>query len=320
MDSVNKFIKFLTSGVFVFFCCGCVLVVIGHSGFLNYLAPNFISKDSWINAVVKSIGAALIGSGVFTTIIKSTEYTEIFSDVIGKIIWSKKYIEKRSDKKDIWRMVSRLMYDEKFPLISNAIEDIITEQYFPVSHNFYIENYDFLLNMMDYNDFFWIQEEVVALTLKPINAQQKITYFFRTVIDKPKEVIDDFTAYTLDSITVNGTKYEPTDIKSSNDAEYLNHSFSIEMHNEDEYEIVVKRTKTVCKKSNPDKRVFASYIINDSKVTIMCKDGTNIDFHKMGTINEFKKSESHVNEGTKMVSWQYKGLILPQQGFIIIFK
>jgi hypothetical protein len=40
----------------------------------------------------------------------------------------------------------------------------------------------------------------------------------------------------------------------------------------------------------------------------------------MGTIKEFIKCDEDVNNGVKIVSWKYNGLMLPHQGFIVIFK
>ena len=128
--------KFFTSAVFGFFCAGVILVVIGETHYLSQLSwvlPFKISETSSIHIIIKSLGDALIGSGVFTAIIKSSEYSQVFSKIIGDIIWSKKFIEKRSDKQDMWSMISRLIYQEKFPLISDEMENIITTEYFPTS-------------------------------------------------------------------------------------------------------------------------------------------------------------------------------------------
>ena len=86
--------RFFTSAVLYFFLGGCILVVIAETQYLHVLFPTHFFPTSPIHTIIKSIGAALIGSGVFTVIIKSSEYSQVFSKIIGDIIWSKKFIEK----------------------------------------------------------------------------------------------------------------------------------------------------------------------------------------------------------------------------------
>jgi hypothetical protein len=126
MRGALKYLQFFTSAVCLSLLAGTILIIPGATDFLHHLLPDLIPVQSPIQTIIKTIGVTFVGSGVFSAIIKSSEYSEIFANVIGEIIWSKKYIQQRTDKKEIWSMVSRLTYDEKFPLISNEIEDIIT--------------------------------------------------------------------------------------------------------------------------------------------------------------------------------------------------
>jgi hypothetical protein len=126
MRGALKYLQFFTSAVCLSLLAGTILIIPGATDFLHHLLPDLIPVQSPIQTIIKTIGVTFVGSGVFSAIIKSSEYSEIFANVIGEIIWSKKYIQQRTDKKEIWSMVSRLTYDEKFPLISNDIEDIIT--------------------------------------------------------------------------------------------------------------------------------------------------------------------------------------------------
>lgn len=197
---ISKPFRFLTSRVFYIFVIGIILIIIGQTNYLNYIFPNFISRDSPLNSIVKTIGAAFIGSGVFTAVIKSSEYTEIFTRIIGEIIWSKKYIEHRKDKKEIWSMVSRLMYNEKFPDISDELESIIAKHYFPVEHNFYSTNYEFIINLSNCteNEEYWFQIETTNVTIKAQNAEQEIPYRFSGNIDLPERCdIPDLTKYEI---------------------------------------------------------------------------------------------------------------------------
>lgn len=94
----------------------------------------------------------------------------------------------------------------------------------------------------------------------------------------------------------------------------------LHLANEDEYILVIKRNKLVCKKTNPDKRFFAVNIIKGLKVTVIIDKQAQFSFHKMGTINEFIKSEDQINSGVRITTWTYSGVLLPHQGYMLLFK
>lgn len=311
---------FRTYVVLFFFAGGCALIWISQSGWLGSLIA-LASLDS-ARTIIKSIGASLIGSGVFTTIIKSSQYTEVFSNIIGEIIWSNKYIEKREDKKEIWSRISRLIYKEKFPLISDEIESIITSEYFPTTHQFYIEDYDFIVNIENENEHFWKQIETLNVLLKPTNINTPIIYNLVSSIDLPNdENIDDKTAYVIKSVSVNGIDYplekNPEPIKERN---YFKYQVLLKLEKQQQYKITVVREKIICKKTNPDKKIFVICIVKNMKITVISEDGMNIGFHQMGTIKLFEELPTQVNGNIRICGWEYKGLILPHQGCILIFK
>nr|WP_294990038.1 hypothetical protein [uncultured Sediminibacterium sp.] len=321
MKLLNNMKKFFTSSVTWLSVLGIGLILVGQTDYMHQLIPIVFHENSTFNPVVKSIGATLLGSGVFTAIIKSKAYMDIFSKVIGDLLWSKKFLASRSDKKGIWSMLSKMIYNEKFPQISDELEEIITSEYFPTSHTSYIENSSLLINLSDHNDFFWKQSEVVQATIKPFNNLQ-MEYTVRSTIDLPDSPsVEDKTEYRVTSVQVNGTEIDIKNlIKEKREDNYLKNEFTLSLEGKDEYNITVNREKIVCKKTNPDKKIFAQRIIHGCKVTVICPANMNISFHKMGTVKEFKEEQNQINGPIKVMSWSYKGVILPHQGYILIFK
>lgn len=318
-----KWLNFLTSKVFYFSLLGILLIIIGQTGFVSYVFPNFLNKENVVNPIIKTVGATFVGSGVFTAVIKSSEYTQIFSKVIGEIIWSKKYIEKRGDKKEIWSMVSRLIYDEKFPDISHELEEIITNNYFPVEHDYYTENYEFTINISDHtssNDY-WDQIETTSLTIKSINSKKVIIYKLNGSIDLPDSngTSQDLTDYKIEELKIDNV-VRTCDVPFTKDDKFLIHSFEIPLCHEDSYNVMIKRKKTVFKKTNPDKRFFASNIIKGLKITVIMHKDTVVNLHKMGTIGEYISLGDQINKDVKISTWKYDGIILPHQGFMLLFK
>lgn len=321
-----KLWRFLTSIATIYLAIGILLIIAGQMQWLHYVSPNVFKENSAWNPVVKTVGAALVGSGVFTAIIKSKEYSELFSGILGEIVWSRKYIEKRKDKKAIWKMVSRLVYDEKFPAISDEIEEIIASQYFPVAHNYYIENYQFIINLCDNTNDpsnFWTQREVIELIVKPINDKARIVYSIATSIDLPNTTLagnPDLTNYNVETVFINDIRRTEAVPPCTTEGTQFKHKFDVTLEHENDYRIQVEREKVVFKATNPDKRFFAKNIIKDLKITVIMASNMNYSFHKMGTIKEYTYGGEQVNNGVKMVTWQYDGVILPHQGFILLFK
>jgi len=319
----RRLLQFITGPVAVLSVLGAILIIIGQTSFLYDQFPRILTKDSAIYAIIKSIGAALLGSGVFTAIIKSSEYTEIFTKVVENIVGKKEFIEKRTDKMDFWRMVSRLMYQEKFPLISEKIEDIIANHYLPTTSEYYIDEYEVFVNITEVNEHFWKHHETLKITVRPSSPTSAIAYTFKSAIDlpDPEAGFEDITELITEQVVLNEQiQNVPMPANTKIDGQLTN-SLILNLQNNDEYRIVLKRAKTMCKKSNPDKRFFARAIINNMKISLIVpKVDSIVDFHKMGTINDFKKEEDQVNNSSRVISWSYKGLILPHQGFIVIFK
>lgn len=317
---MKKILKFFTSTVFIFLACGVLLIIIGQGDLLMQWFPKWFTPKSSIHSILRSIGFALLGSGVFTAIIKSSEYSTVFSNVIGETIWSKKFIEKRSDKKQMWSMISKILYEEKFPQISDEIEEIITEVYFPTSHDYYLENYEIFINITNVNDDFYSQEETVNVTVKPNSTKKVIPYNISTAIDMPPANVEDKTDCIIQEFSVNGTLQHPVNETKNKDKNYFHHQLHIDLQYSDSYDLVVKRCKILCKKTNPDKRFSAKNVIKNMNVSIIADSSINLSFYKMGTVKDFIEADVQKNNGVKVSSWSYKGLILPHQGYIIILK
>lgn len=318
--------RFFTNAVVLFALFGLILIIIGSGKYATFLFPKFITETSYIHTIIRTIGATLIGSGVFTAIIKSTEYSNIFSKVIGDVIWTEEYIKKHGNKLHIWSMVSKLLYEGKFPKISNEIEAIITDVYFPIAHNFYLEDYKFTLNLSNHNSNadYWIQSEVITFTIRPTSAKDYIEYKMGGIIDLPislqPQTSTDLSSYQIQSISINDIQQTSQLDNPIKNGDKLTHNLTLTLQNCEEYKISIKRTKCVYKKTNPDKRLFVRYLVKGMTVTIICDATQNPDFHKMGTVHEFEKIDDQTNINSRFVTWHYAGLLLPNQGFIVIFK
>lgn len=320
--NLKKLGRYFTRPVTIFFIIGLFFIIGGETDMAHYWFPEYIPTKSPLNTILRTVGAALVGSGVFTAIIKSSEYTQIFSNVISEIIWSKKYIDRRADKREIWSKVSKSLYEEKFPAISDEIEDIIADKYFPTQYNFYIQDEEFTMNICNIQDHpeFWKQDEILKLTIIPTNANEEIEYKIGGDIDPPGPGIEDITEFKVHKVTVNNNPINTPISPAAPQDGKLTHLVSLTLKGETKYEVFYQRTKVVCKKTNPDKRFFGKYICHNLKVTAILEATMDIILHRAGSLQDFVKEPEQVNNGVKIQSWRYDGLLLPNQGFIAILK
>ncbi|MCP9750220.1 hypothetical protein [Ferruginibacter sp. HRS2-29] len=317
----NKIQQYLTGVVTLFLFAGVIIIALSQMSFYSQWFNDF--TDQAIRASLKLIGSALLGSGVFTAIIKSDSYAKIFSKIIGEIIWSKKFIEKRQDKEELWSMVSSVMYEEKFPDINEDLEKIIMYEYLPTNQEYYIQDYKFLVNINHKVGDFWQQNETISFNIIPKQKGIKFTHEVMTSIQHPLGNIqgNDLTACKVTRVMVNDEDANMTIPDSVIEDGYTKHSMSIPLESDcAEYRVQIQREKMVDSIANNDKRMFSTHIVKDMEITVISRVGINIGLHPGGTINSFIPSDPEINGNSKMMKWAYKGLILPKQGFILIFK
>src|ERR1700742_1681532 len=90
--------------------------------------------------ILETVGIAILIGVVFDVVLKSVEYLNVFRDALNEIVYEDRFLRNRSDIIDVWKRVSRILYESKFPQISDQIENRILNTYFPISVNFYYED------------------------------------------------------------------------------------------------------------------------------------------------------------------------------------
>jgi hypothetical protein len=171
------------------------------------------------------------------------------------------------------------------------------------------------------NNDFWEQHETVRFTLKPSKKDIPIAYKTQAIIPKPPSGINDETSFEIEVI-INEKKIE---LNSNNfteryDNKNLYKDVKIDLKGQSEYKFLVKKRIVLSKTNNIDKRAYAICIQKNVKVTVVTGNGMDIEFYQTGTINKFDENPVEINGATKVWKWNYNGIILPKQGFIIIFK
>src|SRR5690606_3278175 len=86
-------------------------------------------EDIKYQGISEKIGITILSSGVFAAVLKSFQFIGLFRKELEKIILDNKFIEKRNDLPELWKQISSNLYQQKFPLISENLQNIILEKY-----------------------------------------------------------------------------------------------------------------------------------------------------------------------------------------------
>lgn len=325
LPRVEKFIKFISSTVVLLIAIGILLIIVGVTGFVsNLLSESLSSFKAPIDNILRTAGAAILGGGVFSALVQSQRFTEVYQKVFEEALWKPDFLKRRGDIREVWNNVSRVLYQEKFPDLSSEIEEIITTEYFPTNHKFYVENYSLTITLIPRNAHYFEHVEYLNVTLKPAKDEFDLSYKFCSIINQPPflEGFEDETDLIVEELILDGENVVIDDkvfAKTKRENQHV-FDFNLPLTPGVEHNIIIKRKKVLERTSNKDKRFFANYFQKDVNVTIIAPVTIGVELYAMGTVKNFIKSSEQINGDLKILKYYYNGLILPKQGFFILIN
>jgi hypothetical protein len=283
--------------------------------------------DQPTNAFLKTslmhIASALLTGAALGSIIRSSQFSDIFADQLREIVYSKESLINRKDLNQIWDTASKALYQSKFPKISDKIHKIITEVYFPTNHQYYQESfvYDITIDKLD-NDYIKLTELDTTIIV-PYQKNVKIKYEFSLSIDIPETEDPNLkTHYCLDSFEINGkNELDPSIIKIEDDFDnnLKRVTVSKTLEGEKKYIITKKETKIYSIDANPYKKHSLKYFTRKCNITInFPSDHLKIVFTGIGTYG-FKEVQQSVKKYNQLIM-KCNELLFPKNGFIIIYQ
>lgn len=278
-----------------------------------------ISESEQVNGFLESVGTAVLAGGAFGVLLKSLQYTGVFKKELEDVIYDYRFLEKRKDITDIWKNVSRVLYERKFPEISDKIEEGILKTYLPRTVNFYYNDFFFRCEIKPYLDTKKYLEvfETVSFAVKVASSSETVSFPYRADIDKePSDTVPD---YKLLALTVNGADRK-SDCKISIDSnakggEILLVNLSLELTGCEEYKVEIKQKKIYALNRNNTKGFHAGRFINNLEVYVSYSNELKVEFYPMGILEDF------IDRSSRNLIWKrYEGLIFPRQGFRLVFE
>ncbi|MBR6489904.1 MAG: hypothetical protein IKT03_05135 [Muribaculaceae bacterium] len=269
--------------------------------------------------IFEKAGNLILISSVIAFLIDSAEYMGAFKRELEEVIYDTKFLKKRNDIEGVWRGVSEVLFESKFPKISSDLMDAVKGYFVPdedLKLNYYNDYRITYTVTYDKDDSDFIHVE--SKTSFQLNVEDGKEFEFPmrhwTCVDESSQ---DTVETAMGSIIVNGD--ERTDLGEPvktyhNDT--VCYCFKLKLKGCTEYQI----DQTVNKKYNLKKDNFlafrARWLVNDMRVQLFHPADMQVLFVNRATAKDFKK-----NHDTKVFKeYEYKGLILKRQGYIIILN
>lgn len=274
--------------------------------------------------IFKSEPFLAIFRGEITTTLKSDQFLKVFRDEMPKIMYAPESLKKRNDIEEIWRNVSKALYQSKFPQISEAIENLILDTYLPIKENFY---YDQLMQSVAYeihdsHEQFVVVTEDLRYVVIPINSSDEVELPYETEIVKdPADT--DVTSYELLGVWINDvdktSEISPDVSKDQAGGKKLVVTFSLpKLQGEKMYQVRIKHRK-VCSLDFDDTKSFTSRrFINTLDLSVIYpKHKLDVEFFSTGTPTDFK---SLAGDDLGHIRKKLEGLIFPNQGYRLLLR
>ena len=268
----------------------------------------------FIREITASLGCVAITGVLLGIIMSHRQLKSFYQNELGELIFGHKFLRARTDIADVWRRVSNTLFCSKFPAINDKLLDIVSKTYLSSEMVTYYDDYENIIKIewdSQNPDFIIVTDEAS----------------FRLIADSEKEFpfSQDHWAGVGDNADANeyySTMYASVDYKPHEEIKgaivdgKLHTKWETKLSGSKEYHITKKATKRYNFAKDYYLGFRAKYITNNLKTTIIHPDDMDVICIERGTQYDFKCDYFTPT----CCEFQYKGLILPRQGYVIILN
>lgn len=313
-DEGKKFFKnfYFKYSIIIFFVLGVIFIII--SSLLE-------DKNTFWYKFVYAAGTTMLSGGVFASIAKSMQFSEIFSNVLRNIIYGKEHLETRKDLEEIWKNVTQTLSNQKFDKISSALQNNVKKYFLPLEHDYYYDNYnlDITIEKSESDPNYIIVKEIVTHDIVCEDEGLDVNYKGRCRLkcdyQKNKE-----TKYSFSLLEINGTNVTNSIRSKSNyTSNELFYEFEHTLKGKKLYKVRREDVKIYDVRYNKIKAHRANWIYNNFKIQIFYPQSLKMEFQNLGTLDDYKTEIRHSN-GNSIFTATNNGVIYKNQGFIIVYS
>lgn len=309
VDFIKKIFHFKSSLPIFFLIFGCVLLVWCIFFPFDDIAPK------WYKFALK-LGEILLVSSLLSFLTSTVEYLGVFRDALADVIYDNKFLRNRKDLEDIWLNVSKALFKSKFPTINSSLLKTIKKNYLPEDEICYYSEYRNISDIkFDSNDKnYIIVSNDISFTLKVVDTKRFFFPMNNWICTDEKNI--DKVEFKFVSVKVNGVV---VDVKSKGqefDNNQLLFKNEIELKGCTEYNIEQVIHKKYLLKDDNYIGFKAKWLVNNMNVQLFHPKEMDVLFVDRGTSEKFNL----VKKRDGYLEYEYKGLILRKQGYIMILN
>ena len=304
----NKFFSkstFLAALPWIILVLGIVAYVVGY---VCYDEGNTGQK------VCYKIGEILIVGVIIGWVSTTAHFLQLFKKELEDIIYGRDFLKNRDDIKKLWKEVSKQLFKDKFPDIHKDFLDVMVN-YFPQEEISYYNNYDVNLTIAWENKDQKLIKVIDSVKFELVAASKKrFTYPLKTWTNvKDKKTYSNI----ITEFTVNGEKPKFKEKPDYVDNGNICNERLVELKGNTVYELQYIREKIYNIEDDHYIGFQAKYIVNGLKVSIEYPEDIDVQFVQRGTQHRF---EDRPHAARNHIEKWYKGIILPQQGYIFALQ
>lgn len=283
-----------------------------------YLGYFQIDQKSVYKELVIKIADVLVIGVIIGYLSNAAQFLGIFKQDLQDIVYGKEFLKNRNDIPVLWETVSKEMFKEKFPSISKDLLSIIKNNYLPMTEVSYYNDYKVIIEISwadDEHKFIVVKDTInFDLIAENINRfELPLGSWINVEGLKSDEYYVRMQEYQVNGLPAKCVS-ETNEVNSKTNI--FKHEYVIELQGATKYEISKVRHKKYLFDRDVDISFRAKYIVNKLNVQLRFPDDLEAQFICRGTTLDFKD----VNSSKGYLEKQYKGLILPRQGYIFVLK
>ncbi|WP_158975607.1 hypothetical protein [Cellulophaga sp. L1A9] len=293
----------------VYFTIAIIFILFPNTSFSPF-------SNLW-NGVLEKIGFVGLTSGVFASVLKSIQFTGLFQEELTKIISGSEFLNNRKDLPELWKKISKSICAQKFPEISDLLEDRILTSYFPLNKNHYNEDLIVSIVIHDINDDFVInytQTIEYNAILDSEKNESTIAYTDTITDNQGVEEKNELLSFKIDGIESNLDEIKKEKIEEGKKIYF----HEIPISGKKKFKIFLKVKNTYSLKGENVKLLRFNTITRNVDVIISHNKNIDVSFFNVGLVNDFVPIHTDL-ENT--ISRRHRDdLILPRQGFGLSFN
>lgn len=272
--------------------------------------------DSW-NNLIEKVGFIGLTSGVFASVLKSIQFTGLFKEELTKIISGTEFLNNRKDLPDLWKKISKSIYDQKFPEISDLLEDRILTTYFPMDNNHYNEDFIVSIVIHDISDEYIISYTQTVEYNAILDSEKNMSVIGYTETITDDEGVDEKNE--LISFKLDGTEIELDKCREVKKEDgKIKHIHNVPITGKKKFKVFLKVKNTYSLKGENVKLLRFNTITRNVDVTVSHNNNIEVSFFNIGLVNNFKPIHTDIKN---TLSRRHRDdLILPKQGFGLSFN